>query len=289
MRRNVWAVGDRTISGEVGRILAVGDLTICDADARSGYIVGDMNFSDSMVKKLRAVGDINADRCTFGDVKLTGDIAMKGVCKADCLAITGTLNTEYLECRVLRNSAVSDKCKVNGKKPVNEFGGTIKADTLESFYPFRIKPGQEYRTIVSGKTLYFDGELECERFYGFAPVDMEGINAELVVLRPSEESRISHIMGSRIRIESGWKPDREFKAVPKTMSASDFLKKAAPVSMMRVRQIEGDSIRLDHVRADIVSGDEIWVGDLCVIDRLEYRAAVHISPKAIVHEQVKLE
>jgi hypothetical protein len=51
---------------------------------------------------------------------------------------------------------------------------------------------------------------------------------------------------------------------------------------MTLISIEGDNINIDHVKADRVSGLNVKIGDLCVIDRVEYKGNIEVSEKAII-------
>jgi hypothetical protein len=103
------------------------------------------------------------------------------------------------------------------------------------------------------------------------------------------ESKLQQVMGSDIAITDIFPMDQIFEAIPKSADISLYKKAAAaPAGMMHIDSIEGDTIRLDHVQARTVSGDNVTIGDYCIIDRVEYISNIQVSPKASVKELIQL-
>ncbi|MFW6265026.1 MAG: hypothetical protein ACOC3B_02865 [Bacillota bacterium] len=121
-------------------------------------------------------------------------------------------------------------------------------------------------------------------------MELEGVNAEFIYINPLEKSMINNLMGSKIIISDNWKGDSDFNRVPKTMSNSYYLKHIKEsASAIFVSQIEGDSIYLDNLKADLVSGIDVVIGDNCEIEKVEYSSKVKISKKSRVNEVFKNE
>ena len=59
-------------------------------------------------------------------------------------------------------------------------------------------------------------------------------------------------------------------------------------SIMSVTEIEGDKIEVEYIKADYVSGIDVVIGDLCIIEKVEYKNSIKISEKAVVNEIIKL-
>ena len=57
---------------------------------------------------------------------------------------------------------------------------------------------------------------------------------------------------------------------------------------MSLTSIEGDTINIEATNAELVSGMDVIIGDLCIFERVEYSNAIRISEKAIVNEVVKI-
>lgn len=288
MRRNIFALGNRSLNGSFDRILLAGDLNMEDSSVKSLYGAGDIDIRNSTIRKGRAAGNMNAANCSFGNFKAAGDVNMTGICKADFFVVVGGLRAEYLECRVLRHYMIKEKKNMNGMPSVIEFKGSFKAQTFENMYPFRLNCDFDFKNIISKSELIYDGVLECERLYSFAAVKMEGVNAEFIYMKPHDDSKIESVMGTHIVISEKWRPDKEFRMIPKSVPASHYhALPELPDSIMTLSEIEGDKIHIDNVKADLVRGIDVEIGDLCVVERVEYKSGIKISDKAIVNEVIK--
>ena len=286
MKRNYWIVGDRSISGKIGKVKAAGDVSAFDADIAKLHVAGNLDIVNSFVQKLRAAGEVNAEDTDFGYCKAAGDVNIKGISKADTFVIVGDLSADLLECRLLRNAS---KGTVRTGKNFFEFSGSFKAETFESLFAFRLNCKYDFKNIVTAAEFFYDGVLECENFYSFNVIEMEGVNAEKIHIYPSSASKLEIATGTNINISTTRGLDRVFKSLPKSLSNAYYTRlKLLPVSIMTLISIEGDNINIDHVKADRVSGLNVKIGDLCVIDRVEYKGNIEVSEKAIINEVIKL-
>jgi cytoskeletal protein CcmA (bactofilin family) len=286
LKRNYWVAGSRTISGEVGNVKAAGDVSAFDAKISKLHIAGSLDIKNSFVRKLRVAGEVNAENTNFGDCKVAGEANIEGISKADIFVVVGDISADLLECRLLRNS--TKKTGVTSKNAI-EFSGSFKAETFESLYKFRLNCKYDFKNIISAAEFLYDGVLECENFYSFNTIEMKGINAENIYLYPTSASKLESLTGTYITISINNRLDKNFKLLPKTLPNSYYARlHSLPASLITISSIEGDKINIDHVKADMVSGLSVKIGDLCVIDKVEYKENIEISKKAIVNEVVKL-
>jgi hypothetical protein len=143
----------------------------------------------------------------------------------------------------------------------------------------------EFNNIISSTLLQYDGILECERFYSFEEVQVQGVNAEFIYIKPSKKISIESLFGSEIIISNNFKSDKEFEIMSKTMSLSTYKRgNESKNSIMSVMEIEGDKIQIEYVKADYISGIDVVIGDLCVVEKVEYKNSIKISEKAVVNE-----
>lgn len=169
------------------------------------------------------------------------------------------------------------------------FKGNIKAETFENLCDFNLNFSYQFKNVLSMDPLHADGVLECDELYSFGMIDMEGVNADTIYIHPLAESKLQQVMGSDIAITDVFPMDQIFEVIPKSADTSLYKKAAAaPAGMMHIDSIEGDTIRLDHVQARTVSGDNVTIGDYCIIDRVEYISNIDVSPKASVKELIQL-
>jgi len=338
MRRNVVSLGNRSISGEVGKVYAAGDVNIIDADVQKLNGAGDINIVNSYVAETKIAGNIIANNSSFGTVRSAGKMICKGLCKTDTLIVIGRLEAENLECSILRNfsekSVRIDKDNIgkgtafrflhwdlninggsdypnsewdvsmnSGKDNKNEnydesklspnggsiFKGYIKAETFENLCDFDMNFDYHFKNVISIDPLHTTGVLECEELYSFGILDMEGVNADTIYIHPYADSKLQQVMGSDIRITEVFPMDETFKRLPKSADLSLYIKASvAPAGMMQIESIEGDTIILDHVQAKVVSGENVTIGDCCIIDRVEYKGTIQVSPKASVKVMVQM-
>jgi len=289
MKRNIWALGDRSISGSLDRVFAAGNLKIDKANIKKIRSAGDININNSYIDNVYVVGHINSKNSNFGDFKVVGDIEIEGVCKASTFGVTGRLKADFLECNILRNSSKGKKTSENGTLRTVEFKGSFKAKTFENFYPFYMNCDFRFDNIISDSYLQYNGVLECERFYSFEDLHVEGVNAEFIYIRPNAKIELESIVGSQIIVSDNFKVDKEFKEIPMTLSPNSYKNLTKSKShIISISEIEGDKIEIDHVKAEYISGIDVVIGDLCIIEKVEYKNSIKISEKAVVNKIVKL-
>jgi len=311
LKRNSIVLGEKHIEGSYNRIMAAGELHIDNSDIRSLYIAGETHVNNSVIHKLRGAGEIIGESSTFDNVRMAGSMKLHGICRGDILAIEGELFAELLECRILRNGMPNDKKNLDKnnkikvdinlslndnysykKKYLNDLNkiihwkGTLKADTFESFYPIYLECEYEFRNIISFAYLTWSGEIVCDNFYSLdGGVCGEGINAENINIVLNDEITLQTIVGSNICICKSFQEDKLFKSIPKS---ANYKNSVLGNSMVSIPNIEGDRISIEYTKSDMISGVDVIIGDLCVIERVEYKNSIRISEKSVVNEVVKL-
>ncbi|HHV97372.1 MAG TPA: hypothetical protein GXX37_13040 [Clostridiaceae bacterium] len=299
MYGNLWVLGERFISGKYRRIMAAGGLKIEDSNILKLYSAGEIDIKNSTIKKLRAAGEIKGTNVNLGNVSIAGDIKLTGEVKADVLVACGDLTAEYLSCKVLRNFAKrssknnrwvrSGSIAGDGNRTVGEFSGFFKAETFENFKDTVIDFEYEFVNIISKCRLTSLNAIKCERLFSFSQICADEVNADYVYIKPHSTSKISMLAGSEIIISEEFKSIKLFKSLPKSVDFTyykDIL--SLPSSIMSVETIEADKIFVEKLKANLISGAEIVIGDLCIIDKVEYSQSIKISPKAVVNEVIKI-
>ncbi len=293
MRRNILSFSGKTITGEIGKILATGDVNIANANVEKLTGAGDVNIENSYIADTKLAGDLTASGSSFGTFNLAGEAKFLGNCKGDTFIIIGRMEAESLEARILRNFSVISNVKIYGNE-INHskdsvYKGKIKAETFENLCDFHLNFDYDFKNILSIGTLYGEGILECEELYSFGSIKVEEINAEVVYIHPDSGSKVKQVMGSDIRITKNFLMDQTFLSLPKSADNKLYRREASnPATIMELDSIEGDDIVLDHVRAKYVSGDHVIIGDRCVIDTVEYKSDIEISSWAKVKNKIKL-
>ncbi len=336
MRRNILSFADKTITGEIGKVLAAGDVNIANADVEKLTGAGDVHIENSYIADTKLAGDLIAVDSSFGTLNMAGEVKLLGNCKGDTLIIIGKMEAESLEARILRNFSMKNNVKIYGDKDkdvnidINNnwdlniskkeykkenfnihfnlgsknkkyhysnsdqvngsiYKGKIIAETFENLCDFRLNFDYEFKNIISIGSLRGAGTMECEELYSFGIIDMEEINAEVIYIQPNSKSMVKRVMGSDIRITENFLMDQTFLSLPKSADNKTYQKEASKTaSIMEIDSIEGDDIVLDHVHGKYVSGENVVIGDYCVIDYVEYKCKIEVSPNAVVKNKVKL-
>lgn len=279
MRQNTIALGDKHLEGDYHRILAAGDIWLKDSKTKSIYAAGDIDIENSYIKKIYTAGDVTAKAVEIGLGKIAGDLTLQGICKADKLIVVGDISAEYLECKCLRNG--SNNSKVNNTL---HWSGFIKAETFESVAPFLLDLDYEFATMIISGPLVATEEIACTNFYGLDQITAPCINADLIYLLTTDGTEVGELVGSSITVETKFKPDKTFKSIPKTLRYNDFY---SDKSLITIEAISGDKVIINSVKANSVSGIDVVIGDLCIVDEVVYQKSIKISDKAVVGRVVK--
>ena len=281
MGRNMLVIGERNINGNFGSVKLAGELTVKESTVKSLYGAGEVNIIKSELGKIYIAGELNADSITFDSIKVAGEISMKGVCQGKLLVAYGDLSSEYLECQILKNGKFKSSSSNSG---YCKWHGTIKATTFENYLEAGLDFDYEFQNIISYEMLSCQSEIMCEHFYGLSPINAPAINAEYIFIQNHESTYIELLAGSKVIISSSFNPDKLYKSIPKSKAL-----KVKPENkvMTNIRNIEADYVQIEYTASDLVSGHDVIVGDLCMIERVEYRNSVKISDKAIVNELVQ--
>ncbi len=282
MRKNSIVVGEKRIEGKYSRILAVGEVQIFDSEIKRLYLMGEANIEHLIIHKLHCMGAIEGEALAFNDFEIIGEANLHDICTGDFFGITGNLSADFLECKILRNGLPSKKIKMQKNF---EWRGTFKAETFENFSTFFLPRDYEFRNIISSDLMICNSELVCDNFYSFGGFRGESINAENITMVLHDEIVLQNMMGSKIHICGSFQEDKLFKSIPKS---AYYKKTVFRGRLIKIASIEGDRINIEATRSNLVSGIDVVIGDLSVIDRVEYKNSIQISEKAVVGEVIKV-
>ena len=277
MRRNIIAVGNRECEGDYNRIMGAGDINILNSKIKNIYIAGNVHITNSFIKKVRVTGDIITAGSTLTNAKLIGNIKFSGICKTDIIFVNGSIFADNLESRIMI-VIIGKNGNCNGNISWN---GYFKSETLENLGNLSLSFEYDFKNIITSGYIFSDKDISCERFYGFGVINSPAICAEDIILITKKETIIGSLAGSNITIRHAYMPDKTFKSIPKT---SKYKTQYGDTQIIKIPQIEGDRISIEYVRSELVSGGDVIIGDMCVIDRVEYKKSISISEKAVVNE-----
>ncbi len=282
MRRNILALGERSIQGDYGMVTAAGELAIEESTIKRLSAAGSVTISHSQIKKGKVAGSLLAEASDFQELKAFGSTEIHGICKGNLCSFAGAIAAELLECKVLHNSSGSKRSNLSNS---NEWSGAFHAVTFESASALTLNFEYRFQNIISTEALHSDHEIECENFYSLSQLSAVAVNAEYIFLLNGESIRVDQVTGSHVKIKNSFRPDKKFKQIPKYGS---YKGRNGKKSIALIHTIEADHIEIESTRAQLVCGEQVNIGDLCIIDRVEYRESIQISEKAVVNEVVKV-
>ncbi|NLZ82761.1 MAG: hypothetical protein GX915_03750 [Clostridiales bacterium] len=285
MRSRVMALGDRSLCGNYSSVKAAGNLEITDSTIKKLSCAGDVTITKSKIGKFRCAGNIEGDASYFADLKHAGSINLKGVCQGGTITIKGVALVDLLDCKILRNGFIGNRVKVMSSDEGVSWNGSFKADTFENTSFINLDFEYDFKSIINVSVLHSKKEIICENFYNFNELNVPEINGENIFILTRDEIKINQLVGSNVIIQSQFTPDKLYRNIPKSISNKKI---AGEKNIVKVKNIEADKIHIEYTKSDLVSGQDVIIGDLCIIDRVEYSNRLRISDKAVVNEVIKL-
>ena len=282
MMRNIVSVGERSVCGKYGMIKAVGQLKIHDSLIRSLTAAGMVAVKKSTIKRVKITGELIGEDVQIKNLKVVGNARLNGICRGEKVIISGAFHADYLECELLCNKTDKPETKTDLS---NSWSGVVYAETFVSYGYMKLDFEYHFKNIVSRAKLYSSSEIECERFYSLSDLSAKAVNAEHIFLMGAGRIKVEQLMGGSVMIKRSFRPD---KSLRKITGAAACKKVNAGKNIADIKMIEADRVDIEYIKCSLVSGEHVRIGDLCIIDRVEYRSSIEISEKAVVNEVVKL-
>ncbi len=282
MSRNIIAMGERFLQGDYGTVRAAGELKVQESTIRRLTVAGEARITKSSVRRIKLAGELVADTLEFLILGAAGSVKLQGICKGGVCTVTGSLAAEFLDCKVLCNGGGSKKAKSYGN---DGWSGVFHAVTFENERGLTLDFEYRFQNMISTESLNSNHEIECENFYSLADLTAETINADRIFLLNTGDVQVGQLTGTSVKIQDSFTPDKQFRQLPKSLL---YKRRKAEHNMAIVPVIEADDIDIKGTKAELVSGQKVTIGDLCIIERAEYRESIKISEKAVVNEVIKI-
>ncbi len=278
---NFWNMGSRRIcGGTYRRIFSFGAMEVTDCHSERLLNFGSMRMENCQVEKASSRGALHCHSTTFQRLHSIGCLQTTGVCQCEELRLSGSGQFAFLDCESIVLTAGSRQ-----ERAVVE--GNISAKTALILLPIEIHDGFDAHTWITGAPVSFH-TVACESFYGMSSICADEVNAEQVYLLAYPDTQISMITGTSITV-SPHAPKDSSDMIPRIDVARNLRRfQPSQTGLIHVGTIEGDTLLLSHTHAKSVQGQDVQIGELCIIDQVIYSHSVRISPKAIVHEVVQL-
>ena len=204
---------------------------------------------------VKAFGDVVCDK----EFNVSGSARIEGAVTADSVKISGLAN-------VGKSVTVKGEARVSGSLTV---GGGIKASKIKSSGAIKVSSEIEAEEAV------FEGTLESGGL----------INADKVTVKLERgNNKVLSIGGSEVKVCVG-KTAAFVNRIP--LVSKIVSNKIATLTVEE--SIEGDTVVLEAVKAPLVVGKSVKIGDGCEIELVKYIDCIDISPKSKVLEYKKID
>ncbi|MEF2968121.1 hypothetical protein V3851_20020 [Paenibacillus sp. M1] len=235
-----------------------------------------MNEQQARNLKINGIGQSAGG--TYGKISTDGIATLNG--DTDCVSLTsnGTLK--------LKGSARAQEFRMNGKASAEGplYGKKLRIDGMLNIAgDLRVEQNDINGILTitgsaSGERMEIDGSMKLEGSAEFETFKVHGgfqigemLNAGTLDIYMAGACRAKEIGGERIQVR-------------RKASARSLLAFLSPALAVRLTAdvIEGDDIRLEETKADVVRGNSVIIGPGCEIGRVEYRHRYEADPSASV-------
>ncbi|MGG4489432.1 polymer-forming cytoskeletal protein [Metabacillus idriensis] len=230
----------------------------------SGKIAGDIEC-----ESMKIGGSGKVEGSIFAEtIKISGSSTLKGKIETKLLNINGSTKLEE------RISAV--ELTVNGSAKMMK---DVKAGELKVNGSAKISGKLHADRIDVSGMLTAAGDCEAETFRSSGVIHVGGLlSADNIHICLDHYSKVKEIGGETITV-SIEKSFNLFRRMFRFLNSDPHL---------HTEVIEGDTVRLQHTKAKLVRGTDIYIGENCEIGTVEYSGSLDIHPKASVHDSVKV-
>lgn len=219
----------------------------------------------------QASGGVYREIQTEGIATLNGDITCEVLEANGTLKIKGTIQAGQMSF----NGTGSSEGLLQGGKI--ELDGMLKVHQDVRFTSLHVRGMLQSKGSVIGETAKVDGALKLDGNAEFETAEVDGqlqvggmLNAGNLKLDLEGPCHAKEIGGEVIVV-------RQHKG-------KRLLDYISPMwaSRLTVDLIEGDDIRLEGTKAEVVRGNSVVIGPGCEIGRVEYKEHYEVSPQASV-------
>jgi len=223
------------------------------------------------IRRLKVNGFMKLPGGTFGDVVVNGGAELTSGVTASDFEVNGMAK--------VRGVLKAENITVKGRAEVH---GGIEAKKV------RVEGSAYARNSVKAEEILVKGELRTlegistESFIGMGRFTIEGLlNAEKITIVTYSDCRVDELGGREINVgktRSGW------DSVVSVLLAPFGYREGE----LSAKTIEGDDIHLEYTRADFVRGNNVTIGDGCVIGLVEYSGTYRVNGANRVKECKKI-
>jgi len=207
----------------------------------------------------------------YENIRISGSGKLVGHIRCASFHSSGSSKGDSIEC--------TEEFKVAGS---SKFSQNVVAKEVSLSGAFSCGGNIKCEKLRVAGLLEANGDIEAENVTASGVINCTGLlNAEEITINFSNGMEIGSIGGSKIVICENYNSKRNIIILPLFSNLVSNVSKH--IGSVRVKNsIEGDSIALEKVIAERVSGRIVAIGEGCKIDLVQYSEQIEISPDAKV-------
>ncbi|MFC5402995.1 hypothetical protein [Cohnella soli] len=221
-------------------------------------------MSEQTRRDLKMIGETTSAGGLFRNIKLIGESVMEG--DVDCIkmGITGELEVKgSLKAEELK---MTGECEIAGKLEAGNVRGRGELKTGGSILSEHIKYTGNIQTLGDCES----GTLDLDGAFTVAGL----VSGESVKVNLYGPCTAKEVGGASVKIQRS----RSSKLVNMFRPGH---------AELRVEQIEGDTLVLEHTKASVVRGHDVTIGPGCEIGLVEYKHTLTVHKSSVVKESIK--
>ena len=243
------------------------------------------------MNNLHIAGSSKCSGGVYDEVHVSGSAKSSGSIECQDLHVSGAFQSEG-SVKVQNDVKISGSLKVDGDMNAREIkiSGGCKISGKVECEEMKVSGAIRCKGILS-KTISVSGGLNAEEDVEGEKIELKGaanigglLNGEEITIVTGSKmdvNKIGQIGGSQITIREGYNETN-------SLLGFIFQKSQSFSGVVVTSSIEGDTLDLNHVRAERVSGRNIILHEDCKIGKVEYTESYTPDAAASVDEVVKL-
>jgi len=243
-----------------------------------------------MDMKISGSGSIASGE--YKNISISGSGRLSGRVRCENLHVSGAAHGDIIECSEKISVSGSVNFSENTESTVISVSGSLSAGgNIVAKDKISCSGAMKCGASLKCAALRVAGKVTVGKDVEAEKVDVDGIlncdglvNAEEVTIKYHSGMEIGSIGGSRIVICKSQSCGKSIIRLPLFSSLAGSVMGSVKIK----NSIEGDSIAIEGVTAERVSGRVVAIGEGCKIDFVQYSENIEVSPKARVGRQEKI-
>lgn len=222
-------------------------------------------------------------RGEYRDIQIELDAILDG--DVDAINIKSSGSTEFTGNVIAKEARIGGICKIGGNCSIDfieicgqsTIKGNLQADniTLDG----KLKCGGKLIECTNFKlsgTIVCEGDLKTSKAVGKGGLVLHKIESDNIDLTFNKKTTLGEINGKEINLVGS----KSKGLISKILSKGGLL--------VEIDNINGENIVLENIEAKLVKGNNIKIGENCIIQKIEYTGNLEVSSNSKILNKIKL-